>query len=958
MLSGVGWPRRSAGRERVRPKVSSRACGIKRRLQRRKWQLLPSLVAVLAFAVLPTRSTALEKTPPPAPLWPSPFEEQLSFESGVRDPAGQISSGGAIPGVAFAPGAGVLTRIEFELHDRGSEKPATFRLWEWQDDRKVTIQGRPLFEDEIPMGVGGSWRLHSVFPRVLAREGQHLYFELVADERGEFRARTARSRSARIDRSGSPRNRGGGTDEVLWFRSYRQSAAGNPKGASAQRAPIPFEWRNPIDLKVRRAPGREEYLARVQRYADAVTPEVLRGCGRGAHIQSFLEAFLYHFSCSTSQCDETRAARAIALLRLSDQWSRCAFDDGRTSLACVGTCGVGTRPADFRWIEDPVSAYELIRGSPSISVDDHATVRSLLVRHAQDYWPWRWRGSFNRSTLAAAGYARMAALFPEVPDAAAWRAYAVAVLSDFWKSMDTEEDSASYGVNAWLPGVLQLSKALDRSESLWREERFRTLIRRFADQVIPLGFMPGFGDGSGFGVDSPSLVWILEEAASRLREPRYRWLASRVYEYNQRHAIEGGRSADSWARDLRGLARAWEAADEDIPADRPSTLPSVVTYRHRAVPRAVGSLGRPPMHADITEELVPERLVLRSGADPGDMVAVFNLLSGYRHGHDSLGGLSALVHRGSVLMTETAFPYFRHEASQQDENVSMIQRYWGGKAKEPGRSVKLDRFDEGGSVTVAWLSWRDSSGWGVDQSRRIYFLKNRAIWVRDQFSIPAGLTAAVGSIWHAGAVAEKRGVRWFNLSQPFLLNNVWRYRNREHYAHLFLAPPQGGSVSVTHRQGYDPGDSCDSKALVSAPIPARCRFSPANVVHQHVVASGGASQLVEFDTVIVPRSFPSDPGSDDDDLWIRVSRPLDGLAILELDMEEESWLLLENATGTPVDLPIASTDGDYVVAATGKGQDPYFATSGAGFVQLRGDRRSVSTRGFCETSPRDSCGLP
>lgn len=910
--------------------------------------LLSTCSGLVVSVLLSADSFAFERHAPPDPLWPSPFGEVLIYESGNRDPNGQLRSAPSIPGATFSAGRGLLTRIEVELHDRVSAEPVVFRIWTWRESRAATLRSPPLFEDRIAMGLSGSWKKHSVFPRISSEEDRLLYFELFAENRPPFRARAVHRISAPDTELLSSRDQAA----RIWFRAYRHSPVSDavlpdafPKGHS-------FSW---LPRVCHARVGTDDHLERIREYADATTPGLLKGCGRSAHVQSFLEAFLYSVSCESAKCDENRASRAVELLKLSDRSSRCDFGDEPRARSCTAHCTQDAGGTAFRWLEDPSSAYQLLRTSPTLSVSDHFTIRSLLLRRAREYWPLRWRGSFNRSALAAAGYARLATLFPDAPDAPSWRRYASDVFSDIWRSMETEEDSASYSVNAWLPGVLQLAQALGRSESLWKDVRFRTLIDRFADQILPLGFIPGFGDGSGFGVDSPSLLWVLEEAAARLQEPRYRWLADRIYRYNGDHACDNRKGRDSWERDLRNLARAWRSADKSISIDVPSSLPSVVTYRHAAMPRNPNLMGQPPTYADFDEKLVPERLILRSGPSENDMAAVFNLLAGYRHGHESIGGLSVLTQQGSVLMTETAIPYFRHQSSIFHESTAIVQRFWGGSPKSPGRSVSLDRFDEGSRVTVAWFSWMDSSGWGVRQSRRIYFLKNRALWIRDEFSLPPRMQAAVGVVWHAGALAEKRGSTWFNVSSPHLFNNIWRYRNREYYAHLYLMPPATGKVLAEYRREYGAAKECDSTLVAVSPIRAECRFSPPYVIHQHKTIGDASNRNPVFDTVIVPSQLPSNPNPDADHLEIRLAHPSVEVTALALTIEGESWLLLENSSHETVDFNGVTTDGDYIIIERRPPHAPYIATNGAHLIEIDGASKQLSPATFCETLKGDVC---
>ena len=56
-------------------------------------------------------------------------------------------------------------------------------------------------------------------------------------------------------------------------------------------------------------------------------------------------------------------------------------------------------------------------------------------------------------------------------------------------------------------------------------------------------------------------------------------------------------------------------------------------------------------------------------------------------------------------------------------------------------------------VGVARLSFDDPHGWHVAQERRVFFVKNRFLWIRDRFHFPEAMRLSVGPVWHVADVA-------------------------------------------------------------------------------------------------------------------------------------------------------------------------------------------------------------
>jgi hypothetical protein len=364
---------------------------------------------------------------------------------------------------------------------------------------------------------------------------------------------------------------------------------------------------------------------------------------------------------------------------------------------------------------------------------------------------------------------------------------------------------------------------------------------------------------------------------------------------------------------------------------------STVTDRVRARRLPRDARRAPRQHFEFTEERTADKLVLRSGNDPDDLHAVFNLVAGHQHGQSETGAMISLVDGGSVLVTSGPFPYwyFGNVRAPQDESLPFLRRHWGGRHGRPGNGAIVTRFSDSRAVTVAEIRFRDPNGWQVEQRRTLFFVKNRFLLVRDRFVFPDDITASAGPIWHARDLAPERGSDFFDVYDRQPLSDVWRVRNPPRHALVYFVPRAGRTTEAGEISAYLPPASCplDSAATVKP----ECRGGPTFFAAQRWSGSVKSGQSRVFDTLIVPHSPRTSATALAD--RIRVLTATDALA-LELDLGRERWLVVDDPTGRGIDQEDIATDARYLVARTVPNDAPYWLTHEASRVRWHERERS------------------
>ncbi|MEZ4218753.1 MAG: hypothetical protein R3E88_19940 [Myxococcota bacterium] len=980
-------------------------------------------------------------------IWPSPFgggERLDQHQDETADGSAVHVRPGAPVGQTFVPDRAFLARLDVAIGNQRDERPGWIGLWRWRGSRERTVASDPLWSDRVDLAGPPSFATRSFFPMLAVEPGRALYLELRADGRGSFRVKHSPVGGDAYPRGGviGPPDRSYARFD-LWFRTFdRGDPAGSPSIADDGYDAAP-RWRRP------KAPssiaGRDAYLARVRAFAGHVRADAVRNCRQPDGGNALREALLYRISCADGACDETHARAARDMLRAVYSWRTCSHEVHPLGSRCARRCEASPKPWPG-WMLEPALAALWLESSPSFGPDDRQRTRTLVAEAARRAFPEREHGAFNRAMQAAAAFALSARLSPDDPDAPRWRAYADEVWSAFWSVRDTREDSSSYTGAVFVPSLLLYADAAGRDEELWRDAGFRLFVDGLANTILPAGLPATFGDGVGASHEIGGLVWLFERAATRLHEPRYRWIARRLFDYHQRFVADAPPAAESLQKSITWLGLAWLDADPALAPVAPTALrdrrlvdPASVEPRsldpgeefvHEiALPLDAGPLAgldvdlrtatatelrlelrrddgtrvfserrpipagaqrvefRPlapdgegssrsgvggpraltlALRADAALELasrasgsgsgwltvvllegegsrmverregaflpnerrvegrsdfafgparVPSKLVLRSGFAADDLAAVFNLLSAYGHGQEETGALVTLMDGGSLLVEDTPTPYWEHERRRHDESVPVLRRYSGSTADAPAPpAASVSEWMDGRGVTIAAIDWQDRGGARATEQRRVLFVKNRFLVVRDRFRFGGPMVASAGVVWHVGSVLGRMGDD-FDAVLPAPLSNVWVIANPARHLWLSLVGRPGQRARAFVEPSYLPPPGC-SRHPLEASVTAECRRGSPWVIATRWTGAAQTGDELWFDAVLVPTSQGLDGPKREDS--VRVVRASGADLALEIRIGDERWSVCDRP-GTAAGAPRAcgadvETDAESVIA--------------------------------------------
>jgi hypothetical protein len=284
-----------------------------------------------------------------------------------------------------------------------------------------------------------------------------------------------------------------------------------------------------------------------------------------------------------------------------------------------------------------------------------------------------------------------------------------------------------------------------------------------------------------------------------------------------------------------------------------------------------------------------------------------------------------------VILADGPFPYSHHLRLAEDEAIPLLRRYWGGSYGAPGEHATITRFADSRNATVAWLEWDDPRGWQVRQERRLYFVKNRFLLVRDRFSFPERMGVAVGPVWHVGDLHPRHGVDWYDVYYREPLSNVWKYRNPERYALLYFVPRPGQRSGAFEEASYLPSEGCPRNTR-SDTVDARCRSGPPFVVYQRWTGETSPGESRWFDTLLIPHGPELSPA--DAAARVRVLLADAERVALEVKVGDETWTILDQPREGVVDVPGLAADARYAILRSAPDRPPYLLAHAATRIEV------------------------
>ncbi len=450
--------------------------------------------------------------------------------------------------------------------------------------------------------------------------------------------------------------------------------------------------------------------------------------------------------------------------------------------------------------------------------------------HVWNSKPVEWRGPCHRSLPEALAKGLAAKWYPDIPEAAHWKRYAELVWDDFWRVKDLLQNDTGYFQDATRAYAFSSDQLLGDDRYL-ADPGMQKIWERLAAEITPDGAINPYGPNGGWNSTACLRIGVLERVAAATRNGAYRFAAHKAMNYLLYQNAPTLR--DSYLKERETapyIVLAWLAADDSIQPVMPPN--SVLVTRRREVARIphrdktiVGKylpdLDPDPDKANLccnqtfTDRTVPDKLVLRSGWNPGDFFALIELVP--TSFPFNAGGILGMTRWGApftqLVTSKGSIP--ENRMSVTDLSGTARRRYlpdphrineeWQqGKMPDIMTTVPFVRDD--GDATLARVVVQNPEGLPVRYIQEIVFVKNRFLVRRETVVFEETFRARLASLWNTQNIGPQVGTHWANtfMGAPVASNGQIAMRTPPADLLVYFAPQPGWRMQVVDRTAEDP----------------------------------------------------------------------------------------------------------------------------------------------------------
>ncbi|MFZ9856514.1 MAG: hypothetical protein ACO3I0_15465 [Limisphaerales bacterium] len=444
--------------------------------------------------------------------------------------------------------------------------------------------------------------------------------------------------------------------------------------------------------------------------------------------------------------------------------------------------------------------------------------------------PTEWRGGCHRAMPEALMKGLAARWYPDAPEAAHWKRYAELGFRDFWRNKEVQQNDTGY-----FPGpIFMLLTCGDQylgDDRALTDPGMQRLWRRLMVEVTPDGAVNPYGPNGGWNSTAGFRLFALEHVAARTRNGEYRYAAHRVM--NQLRYQSAPIRRDTFLRTVevgQSVALAWLFADDSV---QPVMPPAGSLWNRRMesarVPhtdKAVAErlFGDADPHPDrghlccsywLTGREFPDKLVLRSGWNPGDLFALVELHpTSIPYNAGAILGLNrfgapftqVVTSKGDSVENRLSVVVLDGKARRRHhpDRLRMDEDWRQGTMPDIGSEVLA--FEDGAEATFARIRVRNIDGIPAVYEREFVFVKNRFLATRETITFEESFKARVAPLWNTRNIGPQIGTNWANtfMGRPVASNGQIEMESPPADLLVWFAPRADSHLEVVDRLREDP----------------------------------------------------------------------------------------------------------------------------------------------------------
>lgn len=514
-----------------------------------------------------------------------------------------------------------------------------------------------------------------------------------------------------------------------------------------------------------------------------------------------------------------------ALIVMLKDWHRATLDE------------IAKKGWTEQFIEEPcfIPLYRKYLIAGGLMKADDAWFRDLWLDYCRNVHVWgteptEWRGGCHRSVPEALMKGLAAKWYPDIPEAAHWSRYALLGFGDFWKHKEVQANDTGY-----FPGtIFMLLTCGDQylgDDRVVTDPGMQRLWQRMTVEVTPDGAVNPYGPNGGWNSTAGFRLFALELAAAKTGNGEYRYAAHKVLNYLRYQAAPT--RSDYFLRTIEvgmHVALAWLFADDSVKPVMPSPGSlwnkrleiARIPHTDKAIgEKLFGNIDPDPNKGHIccnhwfTGREFPNKLVLRSGWNPGDFFALVEL-------HPTsvpfnAGGIMGMNRFGA------AFTQVITSKGESEENRLKVVDLEGTAklryhpdplrcdghwqyGKMPDIESEVTYFEERADATFARVRVKNVDGLPAIYEREFVFVKNRFLATRETITFEESFKARVSPLWNTRNIGPQIGSHWANTFMGSMVASNGRIEMKSPPVDLLVwfAPRPDCQLQVVDRIEEDP----------------------------------------------------------------------------------------------------------------------------------------------------------
>ena len=490
---------------------------------------------------------------------------------------------------------------------------------------------------------------------------------------------------------------------------------------------------------------------------------------------------------------------------------------------------------DFEWPAVAMALYRHYLIEEGLMQADSTWFRQIWLYycrnlHVWDSEPTEWRGGCHRSMPEGLSKWLAARWYPDIPEANRWRDLGQDNFRDFWRNKDIAQNDTGYMMGPLIM-LTCISDQILGDDRYYNDPDMKRIWDRLLVEITPDGAINPYGPNGGYNSTADFRIFTLEQIARKTGNGQYRYGAHKLFNYlSYQYKDSNGFDKPHYAS---LMALAWLFAQDSIDPVQPEpnslwnnrNLALRLPHTDKSITkRLLGNASPHPQRGHIccswviSDQVWPNKLILRSGWDAGDLFALIELHPTSFPANP--GGIMG-INRYGASFTQIVTSKGSSEENRlliEDVDDTASRRYhpdplrinedWK-MGKMPDIRSEVSYFEETKEATYVRVRVENVDGLPVIYEREFIFVKNRFLVSREIVNFEEEFQARISSLWNTQNIGPQIGAHWANtfLSAPIGGNGRFSMKSPAVDLLVWFAPRSDRQLQIIDRLSVDPRTS-------------------------------------------------------------------------------------------------------------------------------------------------------